>query len=573
MTPAQAAQAFAATLVDQLARMGVRHASISPGSRSAPLAMAIARHGGIRVFMHVDERAGSFFGLGLARATGVPVILLCTSGTATAEFHAAVIEAHHSRVPLIVLTADRPPELVGVGANQAIDQARIYSGAVRWYADPGVPAWSPGAPRAWRRLAVRAVAEAAGPPAGPVHLNLPFRDPLTPPPGAPPSPAGEPPPGRVWPGRAAEPTAEEIEAVRSALAGARRPLLVAGEMARGRDLLSAVGEFCAAAGTPVLAEPSSGLRVRGLGPLVDAYEGLLRHRQWLDRHDPDLVLRLGATPTSRPLNEWLERTGAPTILLDSGGGWRDPDAAAGHILRCDEGALLRAASRGLLARPRAWIEGWAGAGAVARTAIDASLEAAPLYEAHAVRALARALPAQAALMVGSSMPIRDVDSFWPAASPGQRFFGNRGASGIDGLVSTGLGVAAAGDLPAALLLGDLSLYHDMNGLWAVRRHALKPVIVVLDNDGGGIFSFLPQAAHEDVFEELFGTPLGVDLEQAGRLYGLRTEVVRGAEAIEPAIRAAFDSGVASMVLVRFTRSGSVAGHRSAWAAVAAALRA
>jgi len=573
MADGQATQAFAATFVDELARCGLEAVCVAPGSRSAPLAMAFARHPGIRVWMHLDERSASFFALGLARSAGRPVALLCTSGTAAAEFHPAVIEAHHSRVPLLVLTADRPPELRDVGANQAIEQGRLYGPAVRWFFDPGVPDLEPDAPLRWRRLAARALAEAAGDPEGPVHLNLPLREPLTPAPGQVPAavPAAGP-PARVR--RPAAPPAEETVRDLAALLGAaRRPLVVAGELRGGAALRDPLDALLERLDAPLLAEPTSQLRRRRATGLVEAADALLRDAAWAGAHRPDLVLRLGAPPTSKAIDRLV--ADAPTVVVD-GEGWRDPGQRAAELVRGDPALLLGALAERLPGRTAAagWRDAWDAAGATAAAALTAALQSPPLHEGHAVRALAAALPEEAQVVIGSSMPIRDADTFWPAAAPGQRFLANRGASGIDGLVSTGLGAAAgAPGVPTVVLLGDLSLYHDMNGLWAARRHGLRAVVVVLDNDGGGIFSFLPQAEHADVFEELFGTPLGLRLEDVARLYGLPFHEAREAAALPATLRAALAEDGVSLVRVPFDRAGSVAGHRACWAAVASALRA
>jgi len=559
--------------VDELARCGLGAVCIAPGSRSAPLAMAFARHPGIRVWMHLDERCASFFALGMARATGRPVALLCTSGTAAAEFHPAVIEAHHSRTPLLALTADRPPELREVGANQAIDQVRLYGGAVRWFFDPGVPDDEPGAPARWRRLAARALAEAAGPPAGPVHLNLPLREPLTPAPGevAAPVPAGAP-PARLH--RPVEVPAEAaVRSLAAALASARRPLLVAGELRDGEALREPMDALLGRLDAPLLAEPTSQLRRRCAAGLVEAYDALLRDAAWADAHRPDLVVRLGAPPTSKTLNQFVAGADAPVVVVD-GDGWRDPEQQAAELVRGDPALLLAALAERLPADPAGgWQRTWMGAGAVAAAALERRLAGPPLHEGQAVRALAAALPPDAQVVIGSSMPIRDADTFWPAAEPGQRFLANRGASGIDGVVSTALGAAAAAPgRPTALLIGDLSLYHDMNGLWAARRHGLRATIVVLDNDGGGIFGFLPQADHPDVFEELFGTPLGLRLADVARLYDLGYREVSEAAELPAALRSALAADGTTLVRVAFDRAGSVAGHRACWAAVSAALR-
>jgi len=553
-------QSFAATFVDELAAQGVEFACISPGSRSAPIAIALQRHPKIRVYVHIDERSGSFFGVGLAKGTGKPVVLLSTSGTAAAEFHAAVVEASHSQTPLIVLTADRPPELRDVGANQSIDQQRLYGTAVRWFFDPGPPVEAANASRVWRRLAARAYAEAA---TGPVHINLPFREPLVPTPGE--VPVAEGTAGQsVSEGRTL-PTPGQVTTLASALQRAQRPLVVAGEMRDGDRLAPALSRL----GLPVLAEPSSQLRRAETGAAVESYEALLR-AGWSLQHGPDLVIRLGGTPTSKVLSAWLAATSAPTFLIDPDRTWRDQDQVASHIVVCDPQALMEALPA---MDRRAWREEWVSAGKRATAAIAATFVSTSMHEGHIVRALASRMPDNAQVFIGSSMPIRAADSFWPHAKTQQRFFGNRGASGIDGLVSTGLGLAAGrSNVPTVLLLGDLSLYHDMNGLWAVRRHGLRATIIVCDNNGGGVFNFLPQAQHQDVFEELFATPLGLDFAQVARLYDLVYSPVTDRGGLEPAIADAVAAQAPTLVVVKFKREDSVNGHRTCWEAAAAALR-
>lgn len=554
------AQSFAATFVDELAVQGVEFACVSPGSRSAPVAMALQRHPRIKVIVEIDERSGAFFGVGLAKATGKPVLLLCTSGTAAAEFHPAVVEAYHARVPLIVITADRPPELQGVGANQAIDQQHLYGGAVDWFVDPGVPVDVPGAPRTWRRLAARAYAEASS---GPVHVNLPFREPLVPPPGQPPAAQGT--PGQAVSRGRLLPTQKQVAMLAAALQVAQRPLVVAGEMRDGDRLAPALQRL----GVPVLAEPTSQLRRAETGSAIESYEALLR-AGWSLQHGPDLVIRLGGTPTSRVLNRWLAAAAAPTFLIDPDRFWRDQDQVATHVMQCDPQPLLE----GLPPAERApWRTAWTGAAKRASAAVAAAMVSTPLHEGHVVRALAARLPETGQVFIGSSMPIRAADSFWPLARPKQRFFANRGASGIDGLVSTGLGVATGRDhSPTVLLLGDLSLYHDMNGLWALQRHGIKATLVVCDNNGGGIFGFLTQAEHPDVFDEIFVTPLGLDLSQVARLYGLVYSPVSDRSGLEPAIADAIAAPTPTMVVVKMRREDSVTGHRLCWEAASSALK-
>jgi 2-succinyl-5-enolpyruvyl-6-hydroxy-3-cyclohexene-1-carboxylate synthase len=322
-------------------------------------------------------------------------------------------------------------------------------------------------------------------------------------------------------------------------------------------------------GVPVLAEPTSQLRRSETGATVESYEALLR-AGWSLQHGPDLVIRLGATPTSRVMNKWLAAAAAPTFLIDPDRAWRDQDHVATNILACDPQPLLEA----LAPVERAtWRDQWVTAGKRASAAIAATLVSTPLHEGHVVKALSARLPEPGQVFIGSSLPIRAADSFWPLTKSRQRFFANRGASGIDGLVSTGLGVATARDsVPAVLLLGDLSLYHDMNGLWALQRYGIRATLVVCDNDGGGVFSFLPQAEHQDVFEELFVTPLRLDLSQVARLYGLVYSPVNDRSGLEPAIADAIAAPTPTMVVVRIKREESVTGHHLCWEAAANALK-
>jgi 2-succinyl-5-enolpyruvyl-6-hydroxy-3-cyclohexene-1-carboxylate synthase len=350
--------------------------------------------------------------------------------------------------------------------------------------------------------------------------------------------------------------------------------VVAGELRGGAELRAPLDALLERLDAPLLAEPTSHLRRRCATGLVEAADALLRDAGWAADHRPDLVLRLGAPPTSKALDRFVAASGAPVVVVD-GEDWRDPDQRAAEFVRGDAGLLLAALARRLpeRSRPAAWREAWVEAGAAAAAALGEALASSPPHEGHAIRALAAALPEEAQVVIGSSMPIRDADTFWPAAAPGQRFLANRGASGIDGVVSTGLGAAAAAShLPTVVLLGDLSLYHDMNGLWAARRHGLRATIVVLDNDGGGIFSFLPQADHPDVFEELFGTPLGLRLADVAGLYGLTFIEAADAAALPRALRDGLDAGGCALVRVPFDRAGSVTGHRACWTAVSEALR-
>lgn len=562
--------ALAHTLVDEWARAGVTEASVAPGSRSAPLALALAGNPHVRVQVFLDERSASFFALGAARATGRPAVALCTSGTAAAEFHPAVLEARHGRVPLVVCTADRPPELRGTGAGQTADQVRLYGGAVRWCAEV-TPESRPEARAAWRPLAARAVAEALGPPPGPVHLNLAFPEPLVPTGEGVPVPPGRP-DGRPWvdsrPARPA-PDRDEIVRLADAVTECERGLVVAGWGA-GADP-DVVDAFAGAAGWPVLADPLSGLR-RGRRA-ISTYEALLRAGGFRDAHRPDVVIRLGAALTSRTVTEWLD-AGVPQVLVDPYGAWLDPVRVASERVAADPTPLLEGAARRLPAlRASEWLDGWMGAERVARTALDRLLDGwDEPFEGRVARDLTAGLPGGATLVVGSSMPVRDLEWF-SRPRTGLALLANRGVNGIDGFVATALGVAAASPGPAVALCGDLSFLHDSNALLGADRRGIDAVFVVVDNDGGGIFSFLPQADLPEHFEPLFGTPHGIDLAALAAVHRIPAATVETATDLVPAVEKALADGGVQVVLVRTDRATNVDRHREAWEAVEEALTA
>jgi 2-succinyl-5-enolpyruvyl-6-hydroxy-3-cyclohexene-1-carboxylate synthase len=542
-------------------------AAVSPGSRSTPLALALAADGRLRVEVFLDERSAAAFALGAAKASGRPAVVLTTSGSAATLLHAAVVEARHARAPLLAVTADRPPELRDTGAGQAIDQLKLFGATVRWFAEVGVPEDAPGAGRYWRSVAARAVAEALGPPAGPVHLNMAFREPLV--------PTGEPlveaagrPEGAPWVSSTARPAAphpDDVERLAAMVAAAPRGLVVAGWGA-GTDP-AAVHRFATAAGWPVLADAVSGLRC---GPAISTYDALLRHQPFAASHRPDLVIRLGAAPTGRAASGWLDES-VRQVLVDPDRAWLDPQRAAATRVVTDPGALLDAVAARLRPPPAAWADDWAAAESVARAAIDELLDswAAP-FEGRVARDVVTALPGGATLVAGSSMPVRDLESFAPSRD-GLAYIGNRGASGIDGFTSTVLGVAAARPRPVAALSGDLALLHDLGGLLNAGRRGIDATIVVLDNDGGGIFSFLPQAGGADHFERLFGTPHGTDLTAVAAAFGVAAERVTSAAGVVPALEGALAAGGVRLVVVPSDRVDNVNRHRRVWATVAAAL--
>ena len=559
--------AFAATLVDEWVRNGVTDAVIAPGSRSTPLALALAGDDRLRLHVVLDERSASFFALGLGLASGAPAVVLTTSGTAAAELHPAVVEAHQARVPLIACTADRPPDLHLVGAPQTIEQEHLFAGAVRWAHAPGVP--DEAGLSTWRSLAARSVAEATANPVGPgpVHLNLAFREPL----------AGDPDrrvEGRAgndpWHTRApaAAPPPTEVVAALAARAGSRG-VIVAGA---GAGDPKAVHRLAAALGWPVLADARSACRVPDPAT-VAAADALLRVGGFAAAFRPDVVLRLGAPWASRVVGEWLGGLDGPQFLVDPHNAWLDPGRSASTVIAGDPTLLAEALARAVLspAAPE-WVAGWAAAEAAAQGAIDGVI-GGRFSEPGIARAVVDGLPDGATLFVSSSMPVRDVE-WYGRPRPALRVLANRGANGIDGVTSTAFGVAAAGGGPTVALVGDLAFLHDTNALLIPSGTAsgVDATVVVVDNDGGGIFSFLPQAAtlREDRFERLLGTPHGLDLGAVARAHGIRCDVATTLDDVTAAVAARPD-GV-RVVLARVPgRAANAALHNDIHRAVAAAV--
>jgi 2-succinyl-5-enolpyruvyl-6-hydroxy-3-cyclohexene-1-carboxylate synthase len=563
---------------DELARCGLREACTSPGSRSTPLVLSLAREPRIRATSHVDERSGAFFGLGLAKTSGRPVVLACTSGTAAANYAPAVIEAYEARVPLLVLTADRPPELRELGAGQTIDQVKLYGRAAKWYLEIDEHPATPERMRWLRQLACRAFWTALDGRPGPVHLNFALREPLVleePLPDEEPGGGGRD-GGRPWltrPWVRAEAGPRSIEAIAADLKARPRGVLVAGRAERDPQLGAALAAFAEKAAIPLLAEPLSGAR-RGKAAVAH-YDALLRDPAWAEAHRPDLVLRVGDLPTSKPLRQWLHALpDAVQIAFDPESAWQDPAGAVSTIIGADPRSTLGTIGERLSPlRDRGWLEQWRGADAAAAEAIEAALAPAGLSEPRVAAELGARLPANATLVVASSMPVRDVETFFAARADGPRVLSNRGANGIDGMVSTAFGAAAAAPHgPVVLLTGDVALAHDIGGLLAATRLKVKLAIVVIDNDGGGIFAFLPVSGEGADYVEHVATPHGLDTAKIAELYGLGHERAEDVEGFRAALTRALAADRTTIVAVRTDRDANVALHRQVWEAVAGSVR-
>jgi 2-succinyl-5-enolpyruvyl-6-hydroxy-3-cyclohexene-1-carboxylate synthase len=553
--------------VDQLARCGLAGACTSPGSRSTPLVLTLVRQPGLPTWSHVDERVAGFFALGLAKQSGRPAAVACTSGTAAAHYLPAVIEAREARVPLIVLTADRPPELREVGAGQTIDQLKLYGDAVKWFFEVGTHAATPERLRWIRQLAFRACETASAGRPGPVHLNFALREPLVLEEALP--AVDDAPLARVR--HAAPASAIDLEL-------GPRAVIVAGRHERDDGLREALPAAATALGVPLLADPLSGAR---RGPAAIAhYDALLRDPAFASAHRPATVIRVGDLPTSKPLRQWLAGLDARQIAFDPEAAWQDPAGVVAEVLDADPAEWARshaqAAARAARSDPSGsppagpaapgggspWLGAWRSADAAAAEAIAATLGAG-LSEPAVARALA-ALAPDVIVFTASSMPVRDVETFWPARDAPPRVLAHRGANGIDGTVAAAFGAAAAG-ARVVVHLGDVALAHDLGALLCASRLQLPITIVLVDNGGGGIFDFLPVASQTDAFEEHVATPTGLEPERIAALFDLAYEPVTDLAAIREA--------PGTLLHVRTDRAENVVLHRRVWEAVARRLRA
>lgn len=538
---------WGSVIADELTKAGIDAVCLAPGSRCTPLTVALAEHDAIETYSHLDERSAAFFALGRAKRTGVPTPVVCTSGTAAANFHPAVIEANQARVPLLLLTADRPRVLHDSGANQTVDQEKLYGDSVRAYRTLPEPAADERKLRALRTAIARAVGTATGIEPGPVHLNVPFEKPLEP------VPTDDIPPGftekhplavhgrdgpfvSVTDGR---PAFDETDArtLTEVIARQKRGLIVTGPES---DLTAvALCRLSDATGFPVLADPLSGHRFGThveRAPICGGYDSYLPFDAV-----PDVVLRFGASPTSKTLRQYLRDSGARQWVVDPAGGWREASFTATDLVTADPTRLATAiADRIEPAQHEAteWRARFEQADERYWSFIGADTT---LFEGgilHDVTALA---PDPCTLFVSNSMPVRDLDRFGAPRSAAITALGNRGASGIDGITSTALGVGSAGEEPLVLVTGDIAYYHDMNGLLAVARCDVDATIVLVNNDGGGIFHRLPIEEFDPPFTDYFNTPHSLDFEPSGDLYGLEFERVDSREAFRESYRDSLES--------------------------------
>ncbi len=587
--------------VDELQRAGVHNVVICPGSRSTPLAMVLAEQAGIHTWMHVDERSAAFFASGMAKRLAQPVALVCTSGTAAANFFPALVEAHLTHVPLLVLTADRPHELRDNGAPQAIDQNRLYGSHVKWFVEVALPEANNNALRYIRTLANRAVALTNAIPAGPVHLNMPFREPLVP--DASPDQPLPPLAQRdlvAWYGRPDNAPYVAVTEARDATVGVRGDVEGGGGFAltllytrlldtihatphgliivgpcNDPELPGLVTLLAQRTGYPILADPLSQLRSSSLNShfVLSSYDAFLRIDAFIEQAEPQVIVRFGAMPTSKPLLLYQKRyASCPLIVIDGNAGWEEPTQLASEVIHANPVSLCRSLLPFLADVPERdskWIEKWQWAEQITCEALQSAIQDfADLFEGRVFTELAALLPQETTLYVGNSMPVRDLDTFFWQSDVKLRIMGNRGANGIDGMVSSALGASAAHkDGPTVLVIGDLSFFHDLNGLLAARLHQLDLTIVLINNDGGGIFSFLPQASYSEHFEQLFGTPTGLDFAPVVQMYGGSFQRITNWQEFRSSMNESIAVRGLHVIEVPTRRESNVQMHRQLWQAV------
>lgn len=560
MTHAQALAKYVGHFVDQLFHSGVKQVVISPGSRSTPLALAFASYKKIKVWIDIDERSAGFFALGIAKEANEPVALLCSSGTAAANYFPAVIEAHYSRVPLIVLTADRPHELREVGAPQTIDQIKLFGDFVKRFEEMALPEATPMMLRYVRNQADRAVQTAISSFSGPVHVNFPFREPLVPDFSV----------ENVWgtkeqyPSHLTLPSEKgwDKQALASLFHNKKRVLLIAGPM--GKASSEAIVQLARAWNIPILADPLSQLRHFSDPHVIATYDALMKSKKVRDRLGVDLIIRFGAMPVAKPIHQLLNEQSIPQLIIDEQVSFRNPSHETAHYLYGNPTAIAEDLATWKWQGSRQWLAWWQEVNAQAKSLLSNRDDVTSLTEGDAVFAIREEIPEGSILFASNSMPIRDVDTFWFDQPKKVLIAANRGANGIDGIISTAIGMASGGKR-VTLIIGDLSFLHSMNGLMLAKRYQLPLTIVVVNNDGGGIFSFLPQAQEEEKsFELLFGTPQGIEFKQAAQLFDVAYEQPNNWEAYRQALRESYQRAGCTIIELRTDRQQNVLWHREKW---------
>jgi 2-succinyl-5-enolpyruvyl-6-hydroxy-3-cyclohexene-1-carboxylate synthase len=561
--------AYTAAFVAELVQTGVTEAVVSPGSRSTPMAMVMAEHPGLNVHIHVDERSAAFFALGIAKASGKPVAILCTSGTAAANYFPAIAEANISRIPLIVITSDRPHELRDVGAPQAIDQIRLYGHHVKWFVEMAIPEQSDEMLRYVRSVCGRAAATALQAPSGPVHLNFPFREPLIPRIDNENVFQLKERPRRYVNVRNGALTIDknDMSEIAAAINEHENGIIVCGQMEDEAftEMLTMLSDRL---NFPILADPLSQLRSgkHSTENVIDAYDTFLRNADAKSDLKPTMILRFGSMPVSKALTIFLkENYQAEHFVVDGAGGWRDPAVLSTEMIYCNETTFCQTLLSEVKAnKNQQFLHKWQALNRLTKDSLTVIKDTTELSESRLFYQLAEMIPDHANLFVGNSMPIRDLDSFFHNNEKSIRILANRGANGIDGTISTALGAAAVSSQPSYLVLGDLTFFHDLNGLLAAKLYPIDITIIIVNNNGGGIFSFLPQAEHPKHFELLFGTPLDLDFEHVVRMYNGKFTRVQDWDHLGSTMESVKSTHGLNVIEVVTKRDRNTEEHRKMW---------
>src|SRR5690625_1638153 len=565
---------YVVNFVDALVAKGLTDVVISPGSRSTPLAVTICEHKSLQEWVIIDERSAAFFALGMAQRTNRPVALVCTSGTAAVNYYPAIVEAYHNRIPLLVLTTDRPHELRDIGAPQAIDQIKMYGNYVKWFKEMLLPESSERALADVRRTAMLAMTEATSNNPGPVHLNFPFREPLMPDfsiDGL----------GEILQAQARDTKQlpfimggekrlndEQLQAIVQLVNDKKRGVFVVGPQ---RDFLLAqpISELAARWNIPILADPLSQLRTgsHDKSHIITMYDAILRDETVRERLKPEFILRFGAMPVSKMFLFYLEQhKDVPQIIIEDYAGYRQPTEKIAHVVYANGRQLchdlLKATENTFQQAPNSWLNLWQASEKIAQSHLFTETEH-ELTEGEAVRRLLEVIPNESYLYIGNSMAVRDLDTFLKPSNKSLTMLNNRGVNGIDGVTSSALGAAACGKR-VTLIIGDLSFYHDLNGLLAAKHYDIDITILLINNDGGGIFSFLSQAKEPKYFEKLFGTPVGIDFAPAVNMYGRHFTSSKNIADLQQKLSDSYARKGLSVIEVVTDRTENVSWHREKW---------
>lgn len=560
MTNIEYLTSYVNQFVETIKKAGVKHIVMCPGSRSTPLAYGFAKDAGFAFYRQTDERSAAYFALGIAKAAKEPVVLLCTSGTAAANFFPAIVEAFYARVPLLVVTADRPHELREVGAPQAIDQIHLFGKHVKWTVDFPLPEDRAESLKFMERHIHRAVSTSKTLPMGPVHINVPFREPLLlnmeqalPVTEVQVSEIGK-----------LVPSIEFTEWYMDLLMGEEQGILIAGDSLHSTE---GFWDFARTLKWPVLVDPLSNLRtsvpVDCMDLCIDQYDAILKNDAFKQVALPNVVIRFGAQPVSKPLTLFLKACRPNVyIVADESPIFRDSIHIVTHHVQVEANSLWISLEEKQVS---SYLNKWSKANDIATKLIQTYIKNQE-DEGALAGMLFEALPDGADLFASSSMPIRDVDTFFNKTTKDVQIYANRGTNGIDGVVSTALGVQAATNRPGYLLIGDLAFLHDVNGLIVSRFHETNNTIVIMNNDGGGIFSYLPQSTETNYFEHLFGTPTGLEFSHIAAMYGAQYDAVHSKDAFEQVLKQPKTKDI-RIIEVFTNRQVNTETHRKLWTGI------